>query len=133
MKKGYKGSVGEVVVGNSNFRHVLYTGEKIQLVAMTLQPGTDIGEEVHEGHDQFFRIESGSGQVLIDETTYDVRAGDLIVIPSGANHNVTNTSAETVLELYTIYAPPEHADGTVHTTKEAAEADDEHFTGTTSE
>jgi mannose-6-phosphate isomerase-like protein (cupin superfamily) len=133
MKKGFKGSVAESVIGNTNFRQVLYTGEKMQLVAMTLQPGVDIGEEVHEGHDQFFRVESGSGQVLIDETTYDVRAGDLIIVPSGANHNVTNTTEDTVLELYTIYTPPEHADGTVHTTKEEAEADDEHFDGTTTE
>lgn len=133
MKKGYKGSVAEAVIGNTDFRHVLYTGEKMQLVAMTLQPGTDIGEEIHEGHDQFFRVESGSGQVLIDETTYDVRAGDLIIVPSGANHNVTNTSDDTVLELYTIYTPPEHEDGTVHATKAEAEADDEHFDGKTTE
>jgi mannose-6-phosphate isomerase-like protein (cupin superfamily) len=133
MKKGYKGSVTEAVIGNLNFRKVLYTGEKMQLVAMTLQPGTDIGEEVHEGHDQFFRIESGAGQVLIDETTYDVRAGDLVIVPSGANHNVTNTTEDTVLELYTIYTPPEHADGIVHATKEEAEADDEHFDGATTE
>lgn len=133
MKKGYKGSVSEVVEGKTDFRNVLYTGEKMQLVAMTLQPGEDIGEEVHEGHDQFFRIENGTAKVLIDETTYDVTGGDLIIIPSGANHNVTNTSETDVLELYTIYTPPEHRHDITHATKAEAEADDEHFDGTTTE
>lgn len=133
MKKGYKGSVAEVVHGQTSFRHVLYTGEKMQLVAMTLQAGEDIGEEVHEGHDQFFRIESGSGKVLVDETTYDVSGGDLVIVPSGANHNVTNTSDTETLSLYTIYTPPEHEEGTTHSTKAEAEADDEHFDGKTTE
>lgn len=133
MKKGYKAGVVEVVHGQTNFRHVLYTGEKMQLVAMSLPAGTDIGEEVHEGHDQFFRIESGTGQVLIDETTYDVTGGDLVIVPSGANHNVTNTSDSEALVLYTIYTPPEHEEGTTHATKEEAEADDEHFDGRTTE
>ena len=133
MKKGYKGSVSEEVIGKTNFRNVLYTGEKMQLVAMTLQPGDDIGAEIHEGHDQFFRIENGQAEVMIDETTYSVVGGDLIIIPSGANHNVTNTSETDVLEMYTIYTPPEHAEGTTHATKEIAEADDEHFDGTTTE
>lgn len=133
MKKGYKGSVQEVVHGQTNFRHVLYTGEKMQLVAMTLKPGEDIGEEVHEGHDQFFRIESGTGRALIDETTYALTAGDLVIVPSGANHNVINVSDSEDLTLYTIYTPPEHEDGTTHATKEEAEADDEHFDGKTTE
>lgn len=133
MKKGYKGAVGEAVVGVGDFRHVLYTGEKMQLVAMTLQAGEDIGAEVHEGHDQFFHIVSGSGEAVVGETTYELQAGDMVIVPSGAHHNVTNTSTEAVLELYTIYAPAEHADGTVHATKAIAEADDEHFDGTTTE
>ena len=133
MKKGYKGSVGDEVVGNTNFRQVLYTGEKMQLVAMTLKPGEDIGAEIHEGHDQFFRIENGQAEVMVDETTYSVKGGDLVIIPSGANHNVTNTSDSEVLELYTIYTPPEHEEGVVHATKEIAEADDEHFDGKTTE
>ena len=105
----------------------------MQLVAMTLKPGEDIGEEIHEGHDQFFRIESGTGKVLIDETTYDVVAGDLVIVPSGANHNVMNVSDSAELALYTIYTPPEHEDGITHVTKEEAEADDEHFDGKTTE
>ena len=133
MKKGYKGSIREEVIGKTDFRRVLYTGEKMQLVAMTLKPGEDIGAEVHEGHDQFFRIENGQAEVMVDETTYRVTGGDLVIIPSGANHNVTNTSVSDVLELYTIYAPPEHAVGTVHATKEIADADDEHFDGVTTE
>lgn len=133
MKKGYKASVDEVVHGKNDFRHVLYTGEKMQLVAMTLQVGEEIGAEIHEGHDQFFRIEKGNGEVMIDETTYTVAAGDLVIVPSGANHNVTNTSDTDVLELYTIYTPPEHEEGTVHATKAEAEAADEHFDGKTTE
>ena len=133
MKKGYKGSVEEAVHGKTDFRHVLYTGEKMQLVAMTIPPNDDIGEEIHEGHDQFFRIESGTGRVLIDETTYAVSGGDLVIVPSGSNHNVVNVSDTDVLELYTIYTPPEHEDGTTHATKEEAEADDEHFDGKTTE
>jgi len=133
MKKGYKGSVQNEVIGKTDFRRVLYTGEKMQLVAMTLKPGEDIGAEVHEGHDQFFRIENGQAEVMIDETVYAVTGGDLVIIPSGANHNVTNTSQSDVLELYTIYTPPEHAEGTVHVTKETAEVDDEHFDGVTTE
>ncbi len=133
MKQGFKAGVVQAVHAQTNFRHVLYTGSYMQLVAMTLPAGTDIGEEVHEGHDQFFRIESGQGQVLIDETTYEVTAGDLIIVPSGANHNVTNTSEDDALVLYTIYAPPEHAEGTTHPTKAEAEADDEHFDGRTTE
>ena len=133
MKKGYKAGVEATVHENTDFRRVLYTGEKMQLVAMTLQPQEDIGAEVHDGHDQFFRIESGTAAVMIDETTYEVTAGDLVIVPSGARHNVTNTSADAVLKLYTIYTPPEHADGTVHATKAAAEADDEHFDGKTTE
>ncbi len=133
MKKGYKGSIIKEVVGNTNFREVLYTGSQIQLVAMTLQPQEEIGLEDHEGHDQFFHFVSGVGQVLIGETTYDVVAGDMVIVPSGATHNVTNTSEADVLELYTMYAPPEHADGVVHSTKEEAEEDDEHFDGKTTE
>ena len=133
MKKGYKASVEDVVHAQTNFRHVLYTGEKMQLVAMTIQPGDDIGEEVHEGHDQFFRIEHGNAKVMIDETTYEATAGDLIIVPSGANHNVTNLSDSETLVLYTIYTPPEHEEGTTHATKAEAEADDEHFDGRTTE
>jgi mannose-6-phosphate isomerase-like protein (cupin superfamily) len=133
MKKGYKGSISEVVAGNPNFRQTLYTGQHLQLVAMTLQPAEDIGEEDHEGHDQFFHFVSGVGEVLVGETTYQVTGGDVVIVPSGVLHNVTNTSASEVLELYTTYSPPEHADGTMHATKAEAEADDEHFDARTTE
>lgn len=126
MAQGYKGSVESEVLGSEDFRRVLFTGEKMQLVAMTLQPGEEIGEEDHDGHDQFFRIEKGVGEVKIGETVYQVQSGDLIVIPSGALHNVTNTSETELMHTYTIYAPPEHPDGVRFATKaeaEAAEAD----------
>lgn len=133
MKKGYKAAVADVVQGKTDFRNVLYTGEMMQLVAMTLKPGEEIGEEVHEGHDQFFRFENGTGQVVIDETTYDVVDDDMVIVPSGAKHNVINTSETEPLELYTIYTPPEHRHDVTHATKAEAEADDEHFDGQTTE
>ena len=131
MKKGYKGSITDGVTQNTNFRNVLYTGSQLQLVAMTLQPNEDIGEEDHDGHDQFFHIVSGTGEVKINETLYQVAAGDLIVIPSGALHNVTNTSDTEVLQVYTMYAPPEHQDKLVNATK--PQESTPHFDGTTTE
>lgn len=132
MKKGYKDNIEAVTTSNTDFRRVLYTGEQMQLVAMTLQPGEDIGAEVHEGHDQFFRFESGTGKAIVNETEYEVAADDAVIVPSGANHNIINTG-DVPLTLYTIYAPPEHADGITHATKAEAEVDEEHFDGTTSE
>lgn len=133
MKKGYKGAIAQLTTENTNFRHVAYTGQYLQLVLMTLRPGEDIGAEVHEGHDQFFRFEGGTGQVMIDETVHDVQAGDAVIVPSGAKHNVRNTSEHENLQLYTLYAPPEHRHDVVHATKAEADADDEHFEGTTTE
>lgn len=133
MKKGYYGDIETLTMENEDFRRVLYTGQHMQLVLMTLQPGEDIGAEVHEGHDQFFRFEAGTGKVMIDESEYEVGDGDSVIVPSGAKHNVTNTSDTEVLKLYTIYTPPEHEEGTVHATKAEAEADDEHFDGKTTE
>lgn len=122
MVQGYKGSLSADVVSHEDFRRVLFTGEKLQLVAMTLQPGEDIGEEDHDGHDQFFHIVSGEGKVKIGDTLHEVVGGDLIVIPSGVLHNVTNTSDTEPMCTYTIYAPPEHPDGTRHASKAEAEA-----------
>ncbi len=130
--KGYLDDIEERTEENRDFRRVLYTGKNLQLVLMALKPGEDIGEEVHDDHDQFFRIESGEGELLIDKTTRPIKADDGIVVPAGARHNVTNTGSE-VLTLYTIYGPPEHRDGVVHKTKAEAEADDEHFDGKTTE
>jgi mannose-6-phosphate isomerase-like protein (cupin superfamily) len=128
--KGYIKNIEEATLSNKNFRKVEYTGKYSQLVLMTLKPGEDIGEEVHEGHDQFFRIDAGKGKVLIDDNEYEVEDGFAAIVPSGANHNVTNTGEED-LKLYTIYSPAEHKDGTVHPTKD--EAEEEHFDGVTTE
>lgn len=116
VTNGYLDNIETETVSNENFRKVLFTG-KMQLVLMSLKPGEDIGEEVHKGHDQFFRIDAGKGEVLMGEEKFEVSDGDAIVIPDGMNHNLTNTSETEDLKIYTIYAPAEHADGTVHKTK----------------
>lgn len=133
MKKGYKQNIEKLTIENDNFRKVLYTGENMQLVLMSLRPGEDIGEEVHEENDQFFRIDSGEGKVLINESTYDVKDGDAVIVPAGSNHNVLNSSSDVDLKLYTIYAPPHHKDGVVRKTKEEALSDEPHFEGKTTE
>jgi len=126
-KKGYKDNIEKETLANTNFRTVVYTG-KLQLVLMTLKPGEDIGAEVHNGHDQFFRFESGVGEVLLGDETFEVKDGDAVVIPDGTMHNVTNVSKTENLTLYTIYAPPEHRPGTIHVTKEEALKDEgDHF------
>lgn len=130
--KGYTDNIEAQTLENENFRKVLYTGKNSQLVLMTLQPGEDIGSEVHEDHDQFFRIEQGVGKAVIDGVEHEVSDGSAVVVPAGAQHNVINTGDE-ALKLYTIYSPPEHRDGVVHATKEEAEKDSEHFDGTTTE
>ena len=117
---GFHGPIESLTLGNNNFRQVLFTGKFSQLVLMTIAPSDDIGLEVHDGHDQFFRFESGVGQVMINGTTYDVKDGDAVVIPSGAEHNVINTSTTEPLKLYTIYSPAEHSDGVVFATKAEA-------------
>ena len=117
---------------NKDFRRVLYTGKHVQLVLMSIRKGDEIGEEVHEDRDQFFRVESGKGAVVIDDETTKIRAGDGIIVPAGAKHNVINTGKKR-LKLYTLYGPPEHKDGIVEKTKEEAEENEEHFDGTTTE
>lgn len=121
-----------VTDSNESFRKVLYTGEYSQLVAMTLPVGGDIGMEVHDDGDQYFRIESGEGEVVIDDTTYAVMPGDVVIVPAGAQHNVTNTGTE-VLRLYTMYSPPHHKDGIERATKQEALDDEPPFDGTTTE
>jgi mannose-6-phosphate isomerase-like protein (cupin superfamily) len=132
MKKGYVEDIEKATLENENFRKVLYTGEYLQLVLMTIQPGDEIGEEVHEDHDQFFRVEAGSGEVRIDGKATPIEDDFAVIVPAGARHNVVNTGTEP-LKLYTIYGPPEHRDGVVRDTKQAADADEEHFDGKTSE
>ncbi len=126
------GNIEDITKENENFRKVLYTGKYSQLVVMSLKPGEEIGAEVHEGHDQFFRFEKGKAKVVIDGNEYQVEDDFAVIVPAGANHNVTNVGDEDI-KLYTIYSPAEHREGVTHAAKEAAMADDEHFDGTTTE
>jgi mannose-6-phosphate isomerase-like protein (cupin superfamily) len=128
--KGFIANIEELTEKNADFRRVLYTGKNLQLVLMAIQPGGEIGEEVHNDRDQFFRVEKGKGQVEIDGNRTKIKSDDAVVVPAGARHNIMNTG-DKPLQLYTLYAPPEHRDGTVHVTK--AEAVEEHFDGKTTE
>ncbi|WP_202392986.1 cupin domain-containing protein [Alteraurantiacibacter buctensis] len=130
--KGYHDNIERATEQNELFRKVLYTGHNLQLVLMTLQPGEDIGAEIHDDRDQFFRFEAGEGEVEIDENIYQVKADDAVIVPQGARHNVRCTGSEP-LKMYTIYGPPEHIDGTIHATCAEAEAAHEHFDGKTTE
>jgi mannose-6-phosphate isomerase-like protein (cupin superfamily) len=132
--KGYHDDIEQRTTQNSDFRRVLYTGHHLQLVLMTLQPGEEIGAEVHEDRDQFFRFEEGNGQVDIDDNSYDVEDGSGVIVPAGARHNVRNTGGNP-LKLYTLYGPPEHKDGVTQSTKAEAEArhHDEEWDGATTE
>ena len=118
---------------NENFRRVLYTGKHSQLVLMSLAPKEEIGMEIHEENDQFFRFEKGVGRVIIDDNEYEVGDGVAIVVPAGAKHNVINMSEEEELKLYTIYSPPHHQDGIVRATKSEAETNEAEFDGKTTE
>lgn len=133
MKKGYHTHIEQETVHNNNFRKVLYTGAHMQLVLMSLAPKEDIGIEIHEENDQFFRFESGTGKVLINETEYNVSDGDAIIVPAGASHNVINTSETEPLQFYTIYGPSHHKDAIVRATKAEAIANEEEFEGETTE
>ena len=134
MKRGFSGDIEEATIANNDFRRVLYTGEHLQLVLMSLAPGEEIGEETHEDRDQFFRFEEGAGVVVIDGKENEVEDNFAVIVPAGAKHNVKNTSDEP-LQFYTLYGPPEHKDKTVHKTKDKAEQDEEndHFDGKTTE
>ena len=130
--RGFVNDIEDLTRHNSDFRRVLYTGKNLQLVLMAIAPGEDIGEEVHPDRDQFFRVEKGKGEVTIDGRRTKIAADSAILVPAGARHNVRNTGEEP-LKLYTLYGPPEHADGTVHPTKADAFAVKEHFVGITTE
>jgi mannose-6-phosphate isomerase-like protein (cupin superfamily) len=130
--KGYVDNIEKVTEDNNDFRRVLYTGHNLQLVVMAIQPGEEIGEEVHDDRDQFFRVEAGTGEIWIDDVCNRVKADDGIIVPQGAKHNVIATGSEP-LKLYTIYGPPEHIEGTVHKTCADANAAHEHFDGKTTE
>jgi len=130
--KGYVDNIEKASLENSNFRKVLYTAKNCQLVLMSLAPNEDIGEEVHE-LDQFLRIESGSGKAILDGLEHDIADGSAIVVPAGTKHNIVNTSSNSPMKLYTLYAPPEHMDGVIRSTKAEAMANEEHFDGKTTE
>jgi mannose-6-phosphate isomerase-like protein (cupin superfamily) len=123
---GYVTNIERDTLGNEDFRRVLYTGPNTQLVLMTLRPGEEIGTERHEGHDQFIRVEAGTGVVRLNGEERTLEDGSAVVIPAGTQHNVVNTSDSEPLRLYTLYSPPEHPDGTVHHTTEEAHAAEHH-------
>mgnify|MGYP000064714937 FL=1 len=119
---GYSINIEAKTLASDNFREVLYTTERSQLVIMTLKAGEEIGMEHHTGHDQFIRVEEGEGVAILDGERHDLTDGVAVVIPAGTEHNVINTSTVAALRLYTLYTPPEHPDGIIHKTK--AEADE---------
>jgi mannose-6-phosphate isomerase-like protein (cupin superfamily) len=129
MKKGFFLNLEEETRKNMDFRRVLYTGKYSQLVLMCLKPKEDIGEETHDGVDQFFRFEEGEGVVMIDGVKHVVKDGSGVIVPCGAKHNVVNTSKNSNLKLYTIYSPPEHQDNVVRKTKQEALVREEHYDG----
>jgi len=126
--KGFVTDIEKDTNENKNFRKVLYTGKNSQLVLMSLKPGEEIGAEIHKDTDQFFRVDSGSGEVVINGTNTPIKDGFAVVVPQGAKHNIINTGKED-LKLYSIYSPPHHEDGTIHKTKEEAESSKEHYDG----
>lgn len=130
--QGYKNNIEKATLENENFRKVIYTAKFSQLVLMNLNSLEEIGEEVHDV-DQFFRFEKGQGMAIIDGNKYDIHDGDVIIVPAGAKHNIINISQTEPLKLYTLYSPPHHRDGVIHQTKEAANSDNEHFDGQTTE
>jgi mannose-6-phosphate isomerase-like protein (cupin superfamily) len=131
--KGFSINIEEATLKNSNYRKVLYTSKHSQLVLMSLKPKEEIGMEVHEENDQFFRFETGQGKCIIDGNEYEVKDGFAVIVPAGAQHNVINTSETEDLKLYTIYSPAHHKDGIVRITKEEAEANEAEFDGVTTE
>ena len=131
--KGYITNIEKLSLENKYFRQVLYTAKNSQLVVMSLKPNEDIGEEVHQ-LDQFIRCEKGEGKAVLDGIENIISDGFVVVVPAGTKHNIINTSATETLQLYTLYSPPNHKDGTIHKTKADAEADEkEHFDGITTE
>jgi mannose-6-phosphate isomerase-like protein (cupin superfamily) len=129
--KGFITDIEGLAVENNQFRQVLYTAQHCQLVVMALKPKEEIGAEVHK-LDQFFRVERGMGEAVLDGVRTPIREGFAVIVPAGTNHNIINTGSDP-LKLYTLYAPPNHRDGVVHPTRADAEADNEHFDGKTTE
>jgi len=129
--KGFVQDIETLATQNDKFRQVLYTAKHCQLVLMALSPKEDIGAEVHQ-LDQFFRVEEGHGEVVLNNVRTPIGAGFVVVVPAGARHNIINTGT-VPMKLYTLYSPPNHRDGVVHATRAEAMADDEHFDGKTTE
>jgi mannose-6-phosphate isomerase-like protein (cupin superfamily) len=129
--KGFVQNIEDIAVKNNNFRQVLYTARNSQLVVMSLKPKEEIGMEVHK-LDQFFRVEEGTGEAILDGVHTTIKAGFAIFVPAGENHNIINNGS-VPLKLYTLYAPPNHRDGVIHHTRADAEKDSEHFDGKTTE
>jgi mannose-6-phosphate isomerase-like protein (cupin superfamily) len=129
--KGYVTNIEKLSLENDNFRKVLYTDKNSQLVLMSLLPGEEIGEEVHDV-DQFLRVEKGVGRAILSDVSHDIADGSVIIVPAGVRHNLINSGSDH-MKLYTLYLPPHHRDGVVHKTKAEGEADDEHFDGKTTE
>lgn len=130
--KGFIDDIADLATGNAAFRRVLYTGQHLQLVLMTLKPGQEIGAETHKGNDQFFRIEKGRGEAWIDGKSTKIKRDDAVFVPAGACHNIVNTGSKS-LRFYTLYSPPHHLDGVLRATKADAGARPEHFDGKTTE
>lgn len=129
--KSFVQDIEALATENVEFRRVLYTARNCQLVIMALKPKEEIGAEVHQ-LDQFFRVEAGTGEAVLDGVRTPIQAGFAVLVPAGANHNIINTGSGP-LKLYTLYAPPNHRDGVVHHTQDDAQADEEHFDGKTTE
>jgi len=129
--KGFVQDIESLAIKNTDFRRVLYTAKHCQLVVMALKPKEEIGAEVHK-LDQFFRVEEGTGEAVLDGVRTAIHPGFAVVVPAGARHNIINTG-NVPLKLYTLYAPPNHRDGVIHHTRTDAEADSEHFDGKTTE
>ena len=129
--KGFVRDIESIAVKNEKFRRVRYTAKNCQLVVMALKPGEEIGAEVHK-LDQFFRVEEGTGEAVLDGARTAIQAGFAVLVPAGAKHTIINTG-RVPLKLYTLYAPPNHRDGVVHATRADAEADNEHFDGKTTD
>ncbi|MEI6437283.1 MAG: cupin domain-containing protein [Candidatus Omnitrophota bacterium] len=129
--KGFVQDIDGLTIRNEDFRQVLYTAKNSQLVVMSLKPGEDIGMEVHKV-DQFFRLEAGSGEAVLNGVRTPIQAGFAVIVPAGMQHDIVNTGS-VALKLYTIYSPPNHRDGVVHKVRSDAQADNEHFDGKTTE
>jgi mannose-6-phosphate isomerase-like protein (cupin superfamily) len=118
---GYNIDIEKATEDNDYFRKVLHTAEHMQLVLMTLQVGEEIGQEMHPEVDQFFRVEHGQADAILESEIHKLVDGSVLIIPAGTEHNVVNTSPNEPLRLYTIYSPPNHPDGTINKTKAEAE------------